>query len=311
MKIKTNLPYKQVQDWPRLPEHFILGNPTGMDMDKDQNLVVFHRGSRIWPSIGPIPESRINENTILIIDKHSGNILRSWGEGIFIMPHGLKIDRDNNIWVTDCGLHQVLKFSHDGKMLMQLGEAKIPGHDSTHFNKPTDVAFAPDGSFYVADGYGNSRVVKFSAAGHFLLEWGRKGDKQGEFNIPHGIDVDDQGNVYVADRENNRIQQFDANGKFIKSLENTGFGRICALRWSHQANSLVAVDYLTRMLVPMGSDILFFDSTGKVHSKFGRSGNYNGPVGWYHDMTIDKEGNIYVGDILNNSILKFGSGLKD
>jgi len=301
--------FKIVADWPHLPDHFVLGNPTGMDIDKDQNLVVFHRGSRDWPLIGSIPDSRINENTVLIIDRHSGKILRSWGDGIFIMPHGLKIDPENNIWVTDCGLHQVFKFNHEGKLLMQWGEAKKPGTDSLHFNEPTDIAFARDGSFYVADGYGNSRVVKFSPLGNYLMEWGRKGDKDGEFNIPHGIDVDDRGNVYVADRENKRIQQFDPNGKFIRSLEHPGFGMICAIRWSHQTHSLLAVDYLSRLLVPVGSDLLLFDSTGKIQSRFGRSGNYDGPVSWYHDFAIDEDGNIYVGDILNNRILKFESAL--
>ena len=118
------------------------------------------------------------------------------------------------------GLHQIFKFSHEGNLLLKLGVAKTPGNDSLHFDLPTDVAVADDGSFYVSDGYGNSRVVKFSKEGKYLFEWGKKGDKPGEFNTPHMIDLDTYGNVYVADRENNRIQKFDAHGIFLKEWRN-------------------------------------------------------------------------------------------
>jgi peptidylamidoglycolate lyase len=144
----------------------------------------------------------------------AGRIINSWGENLFIMPHGLKVDKQNNVWVTDVGLHQVFKFTHEGKLLLKIGEAKVPGKDATHFDMPTDIAIEDDGSFYVSDGYGNSRVVKFSATGQYLFEWGTKGDKESEFDIPHGITLDKNGNVYVADRENSRIQVFDSSGKF-------------------------------------------------------------------------------------------------
>lgn len=183
---------------------------------------------------------------------------------------------------------------------------KIVGDDSAHFNLPTDVAVAPDGSIYVSDGYGNSRVIKFSATGQYLFEWGKKGDGPGEFNIPHGIDLDEKGNVYVADRENGRIQVFDFNGKFLQEWKNKNFGKIYSVTFDNIKKNLIAVDYIINyMAVPEGSDILLFDSVGNPLIQFGRSGLYDGPFCRYHDVAIDNEGSIYVGDILGNRIQKF------
>ena len=222
------------------------------------------------------------------------------------MPHGLTVDKDNNVWVTDVGLHQIFKFSHEGKLLMKLGEAKIPGNDSLHFNRPTDVAVAADGSFYVSDGYRNSRVVKFSASGKYIFEWGRKGNKPGEFNIPHAIDLDAKGNVYVADRQNNRIQEFDANGKFLKEWKNKSFANLYSVTIDKRNQHLFAVDYLIIMdTIIKGSNIIEFDPAGNLIGQFGRSGSYKGPLCRYHDICMDKEGNIYVGDILGNRVQKF------
>jgi peptidylamidoglycolate lyase len=215
--------YELVKNWLDLPKEFRLGNPTGISIDTNQNIVVFDRAEREWSLLGLMPDKPIQSKTILIINKDNGKLINSWGDNLFIMPHGLKVDNENNIWVTDVGLHQIFKFSHDGKLLLKLGQARIAGNDSLHFNKPTDIAITKDGLFYVSDGYGNSRVIKFSATGKYLLEWGKKGDKEGEFNIPHGISLDDNGNVYVADRENSRIQVFDSTGKFIKQFSDNSF----------------------------------------------------------------------------------------
>jgi peptidylamidoglycolate lyase len=298
--------YELVKNWPQLPGNFILGNPTGIGIDINQNIVVFHRAYRKWPLFGSLPESLITDNTILILDRESGKIINSWGNNLFIMPHGLRVDDENNIWVTDVGLNQVFKFSHDGKLLMKLGEAKVAGNDAEHFNQPTDVAVERDGSFYVSDGYGNSRIVKFSSSGKYLFEWGTKGNKDGEFNIPHGIAIDENINVYVADRENNRIQVFDSSGKFLKKWDDNSFGNICAVSFNKAKSKLFAVDDLTFLKIKhRGSDVFIFDTSGNVLTRFGRSGFYDGPIGWFHDMAIDNDENIYIGDILKNKILKF------
>lgn len=299
--------YEWVKDWPSLPEGFKLGNPTGLAIDSSGNLLVFHRASREWPDVGPLPDSPITEKTILVIDPGTGRLLDSWGDHLFIMPHGLQVDKDNNIWLTDCGLHQVMKFSHNGQLLMKLGEAGKPGHDSAHFNMPTDVAIAQDGSFYVSDGYGNSRIVKFSSTGKFLFEWGRKGTKQSEFDIPHALTLDHEGHVYVADRENRRVQIFDADGHFLQEWKDDSYGRISSIAKIPNSSNLIAVDdKVTGLeLIHLGSDLIEFDHGGKVLHRLGRTGSYDGPKCWYHDLTVDKYGNIYIGDILGNTIQKF------
>lgn len=298
--------YELLKNWTDLPKELKPGNPTGIGIDTNQNIVVLHRAEREWPLTGIIPGNPIKSKTILIIDKNNGKLISSWGDNLFIMPHGLTVDNENNIWVTDIGLQQVFKFSHDGKLLLKLGEARVAGNDSLHFNKPTDIAIAQDGSFYVSDGYGNSRIVKFSAAGKYLFEWGKKGDKQSEFNIPHGICLDNDCNIYVADRENSRIQMFDSTGKFIKQFADNSFGRICSVAFDNSTSKLFAVDDFTFLGIKhRGSDVFIFDTTGKVQTRFGRSGFYDGKTCWYHDLTVDKDGNIYIGDILGNTLQKF------
>src|SRR3984957_12570288 len=234
--------FQRQKDWPDLPVGLKLGNPTGMGIDSAGHLLVFHRASKHWPLIGTFSKDLIPDATILELDPATGRIIKEWGKNTFIMPHGLTIDNQNNIWVTDVGLQQVLKFDHNGVLLMRVGEAKVAGNDSTHFDQPTDVAIANDGSFYVSDGYGNSRVAKFSPDGHFLFAWGSKGHLPGEFHLPHGIELDSAGNVYVADRENRRIQIFDPNGSFLKEWEDDSFGEIYALRYDKTTNHMIVVD---------------------------------------------------------------------
>jgi peptidylamidoglycolate lyase len=299
-------PYRLATGWPQLPDRFVLGNPSGLSVDRAGHLIVFCRGKRVWPQLLPMPGSLMKTNTVLVLDSASGKLLNSWGAGQFIMPHGLTVDADDNIWVTDVGLHQVMKFTHDGRRLLTLGIAGQPGNDSLHFNRPTDVAIAPDGCFYVSDGYRNSRVIKFSPGGRYLFEWGKKGSGDGEFDIPHGLCLDGEGNVYVADRENRRIEVFDSSGRFLRQFNDPGFGYICALAYDPRLHRIIAVDDKSFFrLKHRGSDILVLDLDGKIIIRFGRSGAYTGPDCWYHDLALGPEGTIYVGDILGNRLQKF------
>src|SRR5450432_3041921 len=287
--VKNPPKYELVNDWPQLPEGYLLSQPGGLGIDTSQNVFVFHRPGRRWKLLEEeFPDSLISANPVLLLDGQTGKILNSWGANLFIMPHGLTVDKDNNVWVTDVGLHQIFKFSHEGKLLMKLGEAKIAGNDSLHFNRPTEIAVAADGSFYVSDGYRNSRVIKFSKTGKYLFEWGKKGNKTGEFIIPHAIDLDVNGNVYVADRQNNRIQEFDADGKFLKEWKNKSFANLYAVTIDKRNQHLFAVDYLIIMdTIIKGSNITEFNPGGNLIVQFGRSGSYNGPLCRYHDICID------------------------
>ena len=296
--------YVLVKEWPNLPDNLKLGNPTGLGVDPENNIVVFHRANRAWQQ--PMPKDKIQNNTILTLDKNTGNVLKSWGKDIFIMPHGLEVDSEGNVWVTDVGLHQIFKFNSKGNLEFILGEARTPGNDQFHFNLPTDVAVSNDGSFFISDGYGNSRIMKFSKKGEYLYEWGVLGSNEGEFIIPHGIDLDALGNVYVADRENNRIQKFDNQGNFITSWQNTEADQLYSVAIDKNNNHLYGIDYLVvDKTVIKGSDIFRLDLNTNIQLQFGRSGMYEGPVSRYHDIVVDDVGNIYVGDILGNKVQKF------
>jgi peptidylamidoglycolate lyase len=304
-KIVSQIKYELVNDWPQLNKDFKLSQPTGIGIDKDDHIFVFHRTGRKWTE--PFPDSLISVNTILELDNKSGRIINSWGANHFIMPHGLTVDKQNNIWVTDVALHQIFKFSHDGNLLMRLGVAKMPGNDSIHFNLPTDIAVADDGTFYVSDGYGNSRVVKFSSSGKYIKAWGGYGNKPGEFIIPHGIAIDQNNTLYVADRQNNRVQLFDTSGNFLKELKNDRKVEQLPSIAIDNSNHLFAIDYDPTNgadSLVKGSTIFEFDSS-HAHNHFGAAGSANRTSCWFHDIAIDSKGNIYVGDIIGFKVLKF------
>ncbi len=287
-------PYTVVHGWPVLPEGYVLGQVSGVGVDSHNHVFVFHRAEQSWAQD---KSHAISSPTILMFEGANGKLLASWGENRFLEPHGLRIDREDNVWVTDRALQQVFKFSHDGRLLMTLGTERTAGLDGTHFNKPTDVAFAADGSIYVSDGYGNNRIAKFSADGKFLLDWGRKGQEPGEFDLPHNVAVDAQGLVYVADRSNSRIQVFDANGKFLRMWKSEELARPWGLAIGPD-NMLYVVD--GGDLKPAPPDrgrLLKLDLQGKILAKWSRFGNYDGQIYWGHDLAVGKDGAVYVGDV--------------
>jgi len=289
---------KPVADWPVLPNGFQLGEPSGLAIDTADNLVVFNRAGREWPFFGSMPKAFISNNTITIFSNKTGELLRSWGGNMFVMPHGLSIDSKGNYWLTDVGLHQVFKYSPAGKLLLRLGEAGVRGGDRVHFDKPTDVAVAEDGSFYVSDGYGNSRIIEFSAQGKYLLEWGRKGSGDGEFNIPHNLELDNAGNVYVADRENKRIQVFTPNGRFIRKITSPDFGKITSLVFGANGRLYAADDANILGLLHRGSSV--FEVPDNAEPRV-----IAGQAGWFHAIAVDNTGNLYAGDINKDKIFKF------
>lgn len=299
--------HEVVRGWPQLPEGRILGQATGVDVDSRGNVFVFHRAGRAWldptaPEVPALPP--ISEPTIEVFEGASGRHLRSWAANQFLMPHGLTIDHQNNVWVTDVLLQQVFKFSPSGELLLTLGQARVPGADRTHFNQPTDVAALPDGSIYVSDGYGNSRVVKFSAAGEYQFEWGSRGNGPGQFDLPHGIDVDSAGRVYVADRSNGRIQVFDAGGKFVAQWRSAELGRPYSI--SVSGDRAVVVDGGDQPeRGPDRSGAAEVDLDGWVLGRFGRFGNYDGQFRLAHDVAVARDGSVFVVDAWGQRVQRF------
>ena len=216
-------PYRVVENWAQLPTGRPWGSTAAVDVDANDHVWVAER-------CGANSCADSNLPPILEFDP-SGKLLKSFGAGLFVFPHGIGVDKEGNVWVTDGEAkdgkgHQIFKFSSDGTILMTLGKAGVAGDGPDTFNRPSDVIVAPNGDIFVADGHGgnsNARIVKFSKDGKFIQAWGKKGIAPGEFDTPHGLAFDSKGRLFVADRNNNRIQIFDQEGKFIE--EWTQFSR--------------------------------------------------------------------------------------
>jgi DNA-binding beta-propeller fold protein YncE len=205
LKYRVNIRFGEEPD--TMPAGWKFGRVSAVAVNSQREVFVFQRGP--------------NADPIIVFDAN-GRYLRSWGKGMFGNPHGMRVDRDDNLWLTDNGDHQVMKFSREGKLLLTLGIKKKAGTDDKTFDRPTDIAFGRNGDVYISDGYGNSRVVRFSPEGRYIHAWGERGTGPGQFNTPHSVAVDSKGLVYVSDRENNRIQIFDAAGKFLKQWKHLG-----------------------------------------------------------------------------------------
>jgi len=209
-------PYVSFASWAQLPPGRSWGSTAGVDIDPD--------GKSVWAidRCGANSCEGSNLDPILKFDS-TGKLVRSFGAGLFLFPHGISVDREGNVWVTDGQGkggkgHQVIKFSPTGQVLMRLGTAGIPGNTPVTFNAPSDVLVAPNGDVFVGDGHGketNARIVKFDKAGKYIKEWGVKGTGPGQFDTPHALAMDSKGRLFVGDRNNNRIQIFDQDGKFI------------------------------------------------------------------------------------------------
>ena len=216
-------PYRTVENWAKLPVGRTWGQVISADIDRD--------GKSIWvvERCGGTSCAKSDLAPVLKFDS-SGTLVKSFGAGMIVRPHGLFIDKNNDVWVTDGDAEngkgdQVFEFSQDGKVLLTLGNAGIPGDGPDTFNKPSDVLVAPNGDIFVADGHGpgsNARIVKFSADGTFIKAWGKEGTAPGEFNNPHSLAMDSKGRLFVADRGNSRIQIFDQDGTFLEEWRQFG-----------------------------------------------------------------------------------------
>lgn len=295
--------YDVVHDWPLLPDGYILGQATGVGVDSQNNVFVFHRAGREWTD--PFPVQPISAPTIAVFNGSTGAQLATWGKDFFVMPHGLTIDDSDNVWVTDVGRHQVFKFTRDGLLLLAVGTNGVPGADTAHFNLPTDIAVLPDGSFYVSDGYANSRVIKFSSDGKFLFQWGVKGAGHGQFDLPHAVTTDSSGNVYVADRSNARVQVFTANGQFLSEWKSEQLGRPYSVAISKTGKAFVVDGGDQPKTPPDRSRGLRLSLDGVIETTFGRFGNYDGQFRLAHDIAVAADGSVYVVDAWGMRVQKF------
>jgi DNA-binding beta-propeller fold protein YncE len=259
------------------------------------------------------------EHPVMIFEP-DGSFVTAWGEGIFTRPHGITIGPDDCVYCTDDLDHTVRKFTADGRLLMTLGSSGNPsdtGATSIDFRTirraagpfyfPTNVALSPEGEIYVSDGYGNARVHKFAADGRLLFSWGEPGDRPGQFHVPHGIAVDRTGQVFVADRENSRVQIFTPDGAFVDQLPD--IARPCQVAFDAAENLWVAeLGYRAGMwpgTTPptpdaTGGRVSVFDPGGNLIIRFGGGDNPLEPGDFFapHDICIDRRGDVYVAEVV-------------
>jgi DNA-binding beta-propeller fold protein YncE len=300
-RVNTAVSYQVDPAWPKRSAGMPRGPVSGVMVDREDNVYVFTRA----------------DPPVQVYDR-GGNLLRTWGGGRITKAHQIRLGPDGNVWVTDIGSHLVMKFTPDGRPLLEIGTRDKPGCDATHLNQPTDVAVTPAGDVFVSDGYGNSRVAHFTQDGTFVKAWGTLGTKPGEFSLPHSIAVDSRGRLYVADRNNVRIQVFDQTGKLLDVWPDviTPWGLCVTPKdevWVCGSTPEVW-DTASRggMLgIPPKDQVLMrFTPDGKLAQLWavpkGEDGKERpGDLNWVHCLALDSKGDIYAGDINGQRIQKF------
>lgn len=265
-------------DWPRLPAGWTLEETPGVAVDRRGNVFVFHRGPRPIIEFDP-----------------TGEVVRAWGDGSYVRPHAVRFDHQGRLWLVDDGGHVVVRLDAAGRVRFVLGRKNTPAEDAGGFNRPTDVAFGPQGDIYVADGYGNSRVVRFDAEGRFITAWGRRGKEPGEFNLPHAIVVDGRGRVLVGDRDNFRVQIFTAEGKFLTQW--THVGSPWGLALAGHGELFLCDGYANR--------VLRLNLDGEVLGEYAAPGRLPGRLDFAHHLAVGPDGSLYVAEIKNWRVQKF------
>ena len=287
-----NFKYKVLENWEQMPEGYSWPETAGVATDADDNVYVFNRG----------------EHPMMVFDK-DGNFLRSWGEGIFTRAHGVSRGPDNTLYCTDDGDHTVRQCTLDGKVLMTIGN---PGNASdlfsgNPFNRCTHTATDPDnGDIFVTDGYGNSRIHKYSPDGNLLDSWGAPGTGEGEFNIIHNIATDQNGYIYICDRENHRVQVFDKKGNFEAAWSNVH--RPCAIYIDAEQRVYVAElgygNNVSKNVPNIGPRVSVLDQSGKVLERIGHMG-YGFETGQFaapHGLCLDSNLSIYVAEVARTNM---------
>jgi len=278
--------YEELANWAKLPEGWTFKEVADVAVDAQDRVYVFNRG----------------EHPMIVFDRE-GHFIAAWGEGLFVRPHGLTIGPDTALYCADDGGHCIYKCRPDGQVLMTVGTPRKPAprRSGQPFNQPTKVAFDPKtGDIYIADGYGNARVHKYSAEGKYLFSWGEYGTDPGQFNLVHSICTDEKGNVYVADRESHRVQIFDERGNYLGQWNN--LHRPCGL---HIYRGLAYIGQLPTHLgvnadyPNLGACVSIHDLSGRRLARLGgayaseEAGHFTAP----HGIAVDSGGDIYVGEV--------------
>jgi DNA-binding beta-propeller fold protein YncE len=292
----------EVQDnWARIPDEIVLGDCAAVGVDSHDNVYAFNRG----------------DHPIAVFDK-DGNLLRTWGEGVFTRPHGVHMAPDDTIWLTDDGDHTVRHCTLDGRVLLTIG---IPGKPSPFmsgepFHRCTHTALSPQcDRLYISDGYGNARIHKYTVDGKLLSSWGEPGTDPGQFNIPHNICCDPEGWLYIADRENHRVQVFDSDGKWETQWNNLHRpnGMCLGPNGARGHNPLCYIGEggpsgeINRDWPNIGPRVSIHTTEGKVLARLGKPhggilpGQFTSP----HGIAVDSRGNIYVGELSGRSWGRF------
>lgn len=311
--------YEPIILWPKTKEDKqIAGEASGVAVNSNGDIYYVHRGSANYGG-----KEVIKEPTVIVMDGQTFEVKDQWGEDRFLSPHGLEIDQEDNIWITDISLNKVFKFTPDGKLIQEFGDDypfymevalrirnKLPdfptGMSKSTFARPTDVTVLKDGSFVVSDGYRNRRIVKFDKNGKFLWEKNKYGTGAGEFNLPHGISSDDQ-HIYVADRSNARVQIFTHEGDYIEDWSKSELGRPFGIEADNKGFIYLADGGDT--LYPNNEDgthqIVILNKDGQIKQRFGTYGTALGQLNIPHDIAVDQKGNIYIAELQNHRLQMF------
>jgi DNA-binding beta-propeller fold protein YncE len=294
--------FEIVENWGKLPDGWRYGEVAGLAVDSKDNVYVFNRG----------------EHPMIVFDRE-GKFLRSWGEDLFKRAHGAHMGPDDLIYCTDDGDHSVRKLTLEGKVLMTIG---VPGKATPFvsgepFNRCTHTALSPNQEIYVSDGYGNARVHKYSPDGKLLKSWGEPGTKPGQFNIVHNICTDADGWVYVADRENHRVQVFDGNGKYEAQWNN--IHRPCGLCMTYTKQPVCYIGELgpggkvNAEMPHIGPRLSVVNHKGELLSRIGDFEGKGKPSKFIapHGVAVDHLGSVYVGEVSRTHMKNSGHPVPD
>jgi len=294
--------YEVVADWPKGKSAYSWKAMPGIAIDKEGLIWTMNRG-----------EMPVQVYTT------GGKLVKQWGKNFFVSPHQIRIGVDGHIWIADAHAHAVYKFTRDGDKLLTIGIPGEPGDDHRHLKRPTDMVESPSGKIFISDGYRNNRIVVCNARGDIVRTWGELGTKPGQLSLPHSIDRDSKGRIYVADRNNSRVQVFTEQGKFLAQWTN-----ICQ-PWTIRITAKDEIyvcgaspsqwrkDDVQLGIPPKDQIVMKFDTTGRVLAWWSFPQGPDEPdrdvkpgeLSWVHGLAVDARGNLYLGDIMGQRAQRF------